>query len=199
MTGNTPNQRVQPGWIDAVEYEDADNELKQIYDKVMSPDGRLHNLYKAFSLRPHIIVPADDLYLAALHNVGNTLPGHFSELIGTYVAMRTGCDYAAAHHGHNYRHLAQNPERAAAVLEELARDNLEECGTVAEVGALRYARKLCDQPAAMDKKDIERLKESGWDDGEILEIVQVVAMFSYFVRVINGIGIQLGDERIGLY
>ena len=36
-------------------------------------------------------------------------------------------------------------------------------------------------------------------DGEILEIVQLVAMFSYFVRVINGVGIQLGNEKLGLY
>jgi hypothetical protein len=26
-----------------------------------------------------------------------------------------------------------------------------------------------------------------------------VAMFSYFVRVINGVGIQLSDEKPGLY
>jgi len=39
----------------------------------------------------------------------------------------------------------------------------------------------------------------GWSDGEILEIVQIVGMFSYLVRVINGLGISLQGDRIGRY
>ena len=55
-------------WINSIGYEDAAPELQAIYDEVKSPSGHLDNLYRAFSLRAHTIKPADDLYLAALHN-----------------------------------------------------------------------------------------------------------------------------------
>ena len=81
-------------WIDTISESDADSELNSIYDRVRGPGGQLDNLYQAFSLRSHTIVPADDLYLAAMHHEDNVLPKVFSELIGTYVAILSGCHYA---------------------------------------------------------------------------------------------------------
>ena len=51
----------------------------------------------------------------------------------------------------------------------------------------------------MSEADIETLREAGVSDTEILEVNQIGANFAYWVRVINGLGIQLGDERIGRY
>ncbi len=195
--GDTMENKVC--WIDAVNERDADASLSKIYQQVRSPGGHLDNLYQGFSLRPHTILPADDLYLAAMHHADNELPKQFSELIGTYVAILGGCEYAAAHHGHNFAHLIGNNSRSERVLSALSNDELEICGDRKEVSALHYVRKLCVNPAGMSEDDVRTLSETGWSDGEILEIVQVVAMFSYFIRVINGVGIQLGDEKLGLY
>lgn len=186
-------------WIDIQNDDEPDVELKKIYDRVRGPEGQLDNLYKGFSLRPHTILPADDLYLAAMHHADNTLPKWMSELIGTYVAILTGCDYATAHHGHNYSYLTDNQETSEKVLAALRCDDLERCGDERQVAALHYVRQLCIAPASIEKQHIDTLTEAGWSDGEILEIVQLVAMFSYFVRVINGVGIQLGNEKLGLY
>ncbi|MFT5351605.1 MAG: putative peroxidase-related enzyme, partial [Gammaproteobacteria bacterium] len=161
--------------------------------------GQLDNLYQGFSLRPHTIVPADDLYLAAMHHADNVLPTWMSELIGTYVAILTGCDYASAHHGHNYSYLINDSEKSEKVLAALKSNDLACCGDDREVAALRYVLQLCMEPASIEKQHVDTLSELGWSDGEILEIVQLVAMFSYFVRVINGVGIQLGNEKLGLY
>lgn len=190
-------------WIDVVDYQQADKELQGIYDQVKSPGGQLDNLYQGFSLRPHTIKPADDLYLAALHHENNTLPKWFSELIGTYVAILSGCEYARTHHGHNFVHLfgevTGDAERAEAILVALALGQLELCGEAREVSALRYVKKLCLEPEAITKDDVAQLSRQNWSDGEILEIVQIVAMFSYFVRVINGVGISLVGDKVGLY
>lgn len=185
-------------WIDTVAETRADAELAEIYDTVRGKNGQLDNLYQAFSLRPHTIRPADDLYLAAMHTEANTLAKRFSELIGTYVAILTGCEYAETHHGHNFRHL-HGETQGASIIACLKKGELESCGNAAEVAALRYVAKLVRQPQSMRETDVTKLKVAGWSDGEVLEIVQVVAMFSYFVRVINGVGIQLGDETPGLY
>ena len=186
-------------WIDVVSYEAADENLQDIYDQVRSPGGQLDNLYQGFSLRPHTIKPADDLYLAALHHADNTLPKWFSELIGTYVAILSGCEYARTHHGHNFMHLLGDNERAERILAALAADQLEACGEVREVAMLRYVKQLCLAPESITRDDIAELSKHGWNDGEILEVVQIVAMFSYFVRVINGVGISLVGDKVGLY
>ncbi|MGI9319159.1 MAG: peroxidase-related enzyme [bacterium] len=186
-------------WIDVVGYTQADKSLKRTYDEVRNSDGSLDNLYQAFSLRPHTIRPADDLYLAVLHHDQNTLPKWYSELLGVYVAILAECEYALTHHQHNFYHLMDDPDRADNILKSLHENNLSACGNEKEVSGLAYASKLCRAPHAITREDIEKLTTHGWSDGEVLEIAQVVAMFSYFVRIINGVGISLRGDRIGLY
>lgn len=186
-------------WINDVNYNDANAQLRAIYDRVLSPNGQLDNLYRGFSLSPQTILPADNLYKAAMHDSNNVLSKVFAELVGTYVAILAGCDYAKAHHGHNYVTLSKDPQQANQILVELTHNNLDAGGTEQEVAALEYVRKLCLHPADIVRADIESLRALGWSDTEISELAQVVAMFSYFVRVINGVGIELGDEKLGLY
>lgn len=186
-------------WIDDVNYGDANAQLRAIYDRVLSPNGQLDNLYRGFSLSPQTILPADNLYKATLHDNNNVLSKVFAELVGTYVAILAGCGYAKAHHGHNYVTLSEDPQQANQVLVELTHNNLDAAGTEQEIAALEYVRKLCLHPADIVRTDIESLRALGWSDTEISELAQVVAMFSYFVRVINGVGIELGDEKLGLY
>ena len=60
-----------------------------------------------------------------------------------------------------------------------------------ELELLRYAAKLTTRVGQMERRDIDRLRESGCSDGEILEINQVVAYFNYSNRLLNGLG---GDD-----
>jgi uncharacterized peroxidase-related enzyme len=186
-------------WIASVDDSDAGAGLKKIYDRVRNPDGGLDNLYQAFSLRPHTILPADDLYRAALHHDDNTLPKWFSELIGSYVAILTHCDYAFAHHSHNFIHLFGDRATAQSMLQALRESRYDVFSDDRQISVLRYVAKLTRHPDQMNAEDIDKLRHSGWSDGEILEIVQIVGMFSYFVRMINALGISLAGDKIGLY
>ena len=64
--------------------------------------------------------------------------------------------------------------------------------------AMVYARKLTLSPADMVEADIESLRESGWDDGGILEINQVAAYFAYANRTVLGLGCSTQGDTIGL-
>ena len=57
--------------------------------------------------------------------------------------------------------------------------------------------KLCRNPEQMVHHDIADLRDAGASDTEILEVVQTKSCFAYWVRFINGLGIQLGNETIG--
>ena len=53
-------------------------------------------------------------------------------------------------------------------------------------------------PAQMSEDDIAKLHSSGWDDGEVLEINQVVAYFNYANRTVLGLGVHTDGDIIGL-
>ncbi len=70
--------------------------------------------------------------------------------------------------------------------------------TPKETAALRYARKLTESPGKMSFNDIDRLRDAGWEDGEILEINQVTAYFNYANRTVLGLGVTTEGDVLGL-
>jgi uncharacterized protein YciW len=63
---------------------------------------------------------------------------------------------------------------------------------------LEYAEKLTSEPSSLCREDIQGLRDGGFDDGEILEINQVTAYFSYANRTVLGLGINTDGDVIGL-
>lgn len=56
---------------------------------------------------------------------------------------------------------------------------------------LRYAEKLTRTPASMGSQDVERLREAGFEDRDILGIVEVVAYYAYANRIVDGLGVEV--------
>jgi uncharacterized peroxidase-related enzyme len=57
-----------------------------------------------------------------------------------------------------------------------------------------FAVKLTESPQAMERGDVERLRECGLDDRAIYDIVQIAAMFAYYNRLADGLGIDPEPE-----
>ncbi len=58
---------------------------------------------------------------------------------------------------------------------------------------LTYAVKLTRTPGEMVSADVDALREQGFSDRDILDIVEVVAYYAYANRLADGLGIQLED------
>ncbi len=56
---------------------------------------------------------------------------------------------------------------------------------------LRYAVKLTREPAAMTAKDVDVLRQTGFSDRDILDIVEVIAYYAYANRIVDGLGVPL--------
>ena len=59
---------------------------------------------------------------------------------------------------------------------------------------LRYVDKLTRTPAAVERADVERLREAGFRDEDVLEIVEVAGYYAYANRVVDGLGVELEDS-----
>ena len=58
---------------------------------------------------------------------------------------------------------------------------------------LEYAEKLTLTPAMMTEGDIDALRDVGWTDRDVLDIVMACAYFNFRVRVVDGLGLQVSD------
>jgi hypothetical protein len=57
-----------------------------------------------------------------------------------------------------------------------------------------FALKLTKRPSAMEPADLERLRDVGLSDVDILDVVEVVGYFNYINRVANALGVDPEPE-----
>ena len=194
MQSNRP-----PCWIETVEPEDANPDLQQMYRQLGTTYNKIHNLYRAFSLQPKPMLAADQHYRDILYNETNQIDAWFLELLAIQVATIAKCDYAIAHHGANFKHLLGDDEMGERMVQAVRNDEFSgnPLFTPKQAALLTYGAKLSRVPEQMKFDDIVSLRAAGVSDTEILEAVQATACFAYWVRFINALGINLGNETIG--
>ena len=66
----------------------------------------------------------------------------------------------------------------------------------AEYAMLEFAEKLTLTPSNMREADVQKLREVGWSDRDILDIVHVCAYFNFRVRVVDGLGLEVADWQV---
>jgi len=186
-------------WIKMIEDEDAGGLTKEMYDKARTPHGTVDNVMRCQSLRPHTIAGHMAIYKSVLHNPDNKLPFWFLEVVASYTSIVNECDYSLTHHFTNARRLIKNKEKSDAIYAALKDHKPELCFDNKELALLNYTKKLTSDVAKMEASDMEPLRTAGCDDGEILEVNQVVAYFNYSNRVLNGLGVTTEGDVVGYY
>ena len=186
-------------WIEMIPDEEATGAVKKMYDKVRTPHGTVDNVMRAHSLRPHTMEGHVGLYKSVLHDPANTLPLWFLEVVASYTSIINNCAYSLAHHFTNARRLLKDDGRADAIYRALEDGAPEREFGGKELALLIYARKLTVDVGKMEATDIDALRVAGCNDGEILEVNQVVAYFSYSNRLLNGLGVTTEGDVVGYY
>ena len=198
MIGSDVKGDLRVTWIDTIPYAAATGRLKQLYDRVKGPDDRVDNIMMAHSLRPHSMDGHMAIYKNAIHHGANTVPKWFLETLGVLVSGLNGCQYCVDHHFAGLQRLLANDARAAGIRAALERQSFAEVFTLREQTALHYAVTLTRNAAAVDRFDIDAMRTAGFDDGQILEINQVVAYFAYANRTVLGLGVTTDGDVLGL-
>lgn len=185
-------------WIYIIPFEKATGKLKSIYNKIKGPNNQIDNVLGIHSLRPHTLTGHMSLYKNTLHHSNNTFPNWFLELLGTYTSFINKCDYCYEHHFAGMKRFLKDDEKAAAIRKHIEYNSLDEILSEKEMAMVEYAEKLTFTPAKMNRNDIYELRSYGYDDGEILEVNQVVSYFNYANRTVLGLGVTTNGEVLGL-
>jgi uncharacterized peroxidase-related enzyme len=185
-------------WIKTVEYEESDGKLRKLYDRVKGPGDNVDNIMMAHSLRPHSMEGHMAIYKNVLHHNANQLPKSLLETLGVYVSILNKCDYCIEHHFAGLKRLLDDDRHADAIRVALEKEEFDDAFDDQHQTILRYAKSLTTFPHAVKQENVEALRTVGLDDGEILEINQVVAYFAYANRTVLGLGINTEGDVIGL-
>ena len=181
-----------------IEVDEENKDYLTFANNLRDTHGRVHNLYKAFSQFPQPVLSADRHYRDVMQSSEAPLALWQAELLSVDVAILNKCNYAEVHHSKNFIDLYDDSLKAEEILDALRSNNLDHYAIDTKTRSLLFfGRKLTNNPDSMNVKDIRYLRLQGFNDSEISHAVQVTACFAYWTRVINALGIKLGNERIG--
>ncbi len=180
-------------WIKIIEEDEAEGKLKEIYDEILEKRGKIANVMKIHSLIPEALKNHLDLYLTIMFKKPG-LKRWERELIAVVVSKINMCRYCLAHHSQALaKYLGMY--RVQRFVEKLDDDAFDE--RIREI--IRYTIKLTKTPYDIDEGDIDRLREAGLSDEEILNTNLIISYFNFVNRIVSGLGVEFTEEELEGY
>lgn len=169
---------------------DGDAELMKLIEFFNETLGFCPNSVKTMHLRPRIAYAFIELNKAVMENHGKVTSA-FKRLIGYVSSNAAGCRYCQAH-------TIRAAERYGAEKEQM--QNIWSYKThpafsQAERAALDFALAASVIPNAVDDAVADNLRAC-WDDGEIVEILGVIALFGYLNRWNDSMGTAIEPDAV---
>ena len=148
--------------IKALYPDTATGKTKELFNKVKSNLGTVPNMMRTMGSSPVVL----EAYLAFNDAMGRSQVGpKIGEKIALTVANANGCDYCNAAHSFIAGELVGlNEESIDAAREGKADDERTQA-------ALSFSRVLLAKKGKVNDTDIALLKEAGFNEGEIAEII----------------------------
>jgi uncharacterized peroxidase-related enzyme len=156
--------------------ESATGKAKELLDAVNARLGLVPNMTRAMANAPAVL--NGYLQFSAALGHGN-LPAKTRELIALTVAQANGCEYCLA------AHTAIG--KMAGLTAEQIRDSRQGHAVDPKVDALiRFARMVAKAKGRVSDGELKAIREAGFDDGAIAEVVAHVAL-SVFTNYFNNL------------
>ena len=63
-----------------------------------------------------------------------------------------------------------------------------------DVAMLEYAEKMTLRPSEVAETDVQKLREAGWADAEILDIAALTSYRNFITRMADALGVELPED-----
>lgn len=93
MCGRSHDILRRMAWIRTVAPEEAEGLLKRLYDAAIERAGKVFNVIRVQSPRPHVLRASTRLYVEIMHSPRSALSRAEREMIATVVSRINGCHY----------------------------------------------------------------------------------------------------------
>jgi len=151
-------------------------ELKPHFDFFLTTLGFAPNSVLTMQRRPKLVQAFAQLNAAVMDPAGEVDLG-FRRLVGHLASKAAGCLYCQAHTMLGARNFGVDEARLAALWDFRTSDLF----TARERVALEFALAAASQPNAVTDELFAELRRH-WSDGQVVELLGVVAMFGFLNR-----------------
>ena len=176
--------------IEVIEPENADGELKEVYDGILASRGQLAEVHKIQSLNPKSIVNHMDLYMTLMYGK-SPIKRALREMMAVVVSRANNCEYCQIHHLEALNHYWKNDEKAELFRVDYKKVELSEL----ESKLCEFAKDHTLNPSSDKAKMISELKELGLDDRGVLDATLIIAYFNFVNRIVLGLKIDLESNN----
>jgi uncharacterized peroxidase-related enzyme len=167
-------------FIETVAEASATGAVARMYETDRAIFGALPNLTQAFSLRPDAYAAWRQLNGA----IKATMDLRRYELATVAAARRLRSSYCMLAHGSVLLDKFLEPDQLRAVAEDYRTADLD----AVEIAVMDLADKVAQDATSVTQEDVDRLRDLGLDDGEILDVVLAAAARCFFSKALDAVG-----------
>ena len=160
-------------------------DIGRMYETIF---GFVPNGLRIMARRPGIVEAFVKLRKAVMDPATSEVSLELKGLVGHMASKAAGCRYCQAHSAYG----ADRAGVAAARLEQVWDFETSDLFTEAERAALRFAVLAASVPNGVTDTVFESMREH-WDDGQIVEILAVVALYGFLNRWNDSLATPLED------
>ncbi|MGM1060837.1 carboxymuconolactone decarboxylase family protein [Saccharothrix sp. Mg75] len=161
--------------VELIDAQAATGEAKPLLDEITAAFGATPAMFKAVANSPAAL----KMMWAGFGALGGgRLGAKLGEQVAVLVADRNSCEYCLAAHTALGR-------KAGVSAEDMGQAQAGHSHDPRAAAALTFAAKLVEDRAQVTDADVEALREAGFDDEEVVELVAHVALnlFTNYVNV----------------
>jgi uncharacterized peroxidase-related enzyme len=169
-------------FIETVPEADASGAVAEMYEVDQETFGYLPNFTRAFSLRP-------DVY-AAWRQLNGAIKSNMDlrtyELATVAAARRLRSSYCTLAHGSVLMAKFLEPGAVRALVDDYRAADLEP----ADLAVMDLADKVAADAGSVSQADIDRLRDLGLTDAEIVDVVLAAAARCFFSKALDALGAE---------
>ena len=166
----------------------ATGSVRTVLDQIHGAFGATPNMFRAVANSPAAL---QSMWAAFGALGGGVIGAALGEQIAVAVANRNACDYCLAAHTALGR-------KAGVSGDALAAAQSGESADPRTAAVLRFALKLVNERGQVDATDVQALRDHGWSDEHIVEIVAHVALnlFTNYVNVALAVPVDFPGVKL---
>ena len=175
-------------FIEVPDETTADGEVAEWYEQQRASWGYLPNYAGAFATRPDVARAWNELNGA----VRNHMDRRRYELVTIAAARAYRSTYCTAAHSKFLRDQCGDEASMRAVAADPTGAALE----AADREVVEFATRVAEDAASIAADDVQRLRDLGFSDAEIVDIVFAAAARAFFTKALDALGVQ-ADVELG--
>jgi len=170
-------------YIPTVSPEEAAGPVKELYDRELAGQGYVSNYTRAFSRRPEVLAG----WLALKDAITSGMEPRLYELATVAAATAIRSSYCSLVHGQILATRYYQPDTVASIAADETAGALVALDA-ADAAVVRLARKVAMEADKVTQEDIDELRDLGFSDDDIHNVILAAAARCFFSKVLDATG-----------